>query len=273
MKTILATVDFSPASDNAVHYAANLCRYFGAKLVLFHAYHVPVVSFENGFVPPVIDMKTDSEEELKKLTHKLRCKYKDINIRYHVKMGLAAEVIEEAAQCKCADLIVMGIRGESGSLKKHFMGSVTTQVAKTSYIPVLIVPENSKFIKIKNVAFACDLDKTFETNSIVTKVKNYCKEFKAALEVLNVMKPGEEMSPEKAEVGNYIEEKLEITNHNTFFIYDKKVYRGLLEYIDHYDTDMIIMCPRKHSFWRDLFKKSNTERLAFRSHIPILTVH
>ena len=46
MKTILAATDFSDSAQNAVEYAASMAELTEAKLILFHAYHVPIVASE-----------------------------------------------------------------------------------------------------------------------------------------------------------------------------------------------------------------------------------
>src|SRR6188768_3162237 len=43
MKTIVAATDFSPISENAVRYAADLAVSLGTRLALIHVYTIPVV--------------------------------------------------------------------------------------------------------------------------------------------------------------------------------------------------------------------------------------
>jgi nucleotide-binding universal stress UspA family protein len=38
-------------------------------------------------------------------------------------------------------------------------------------------------------------------------------------------------------------------------------------------ADLIITVPRRHSFLGGLFRTSHTQKLAYHSHIPVLTVH
>ena len=87
------------------------------------------------------------------------------------------------------------------------------------------------------------------------------------------MKPNEEISVEKAETDSYVEEKLYATKHDTFFIYDEKVDKGVIEFVEHHDTDILITSPKNHNFLHDLFVESKTKKLAFHSHIPVLTIH
>ena len=59
MKTIIAATDFSPNSENAVHYAADMATVLGAELHLLHVYSIPIPVSE---VPiPVVDAKEIEE--------------------------------------------------------------------------------------------------------------------------------------------------------------------------------------------------------------------
>ena len=273
MENIFLAVDFTDASKNAANYAANLAGYFGAKLTLFHAYHAPITNFETGYIPPITDMKAESEKEMKVFTQELCAAFKGVEMDYCIDMGLAGDVVEETARSKNADLIVMGIAGQNSVIKEHLVGSVAAQIAQDSKIPVLIVPEHCKFKKVKNMVFACDFDKHLEENTTLLKVKYFTSLFDAELQILNVMKPSEEISEEKAEVDVYIEEKLQNTKHKTFFIYEQKVDKGIVEFLETNNSDMIVTSPKKHNIFHNLFIESQTKKLIFHSPVPVLTIH
>jgi nucleotide-binding universal stress UspA family protein len=273
METLLVPVDFSEAANNAALYAANLCRLLSSKLILFHAYHYPPTSFEPGYIPPILDLKEESQDELKKIQSELKANFPEVEVEILIEMGLAADMIGTMARQKNVDLIVMGITGQNSFAREHIIGSVSTEVAQESKIPVLIVPPQAKYSKITKIAYACDFDKKLTNNTTLIKVKYFCTLFNAELQILNVVKPEEEISVEKATTDGYVEEKFKTTNHNTFFIYDKKVDKGLLEFIQNNQVDMMITCPKTHNFFRDIFVESNTKKLAFHSPVPILTIH
>lgn len=273
MENILTAIDFSASSKNAAEYAANLAAYFGAKLTLYHNYHIPALGFEAGYVPPITDMKEETEAEMKKLVAEIAAKYESVDVDYKLEMGFAADMIENAARERQADLIVLGLTGQNNNIKEHILGSVATKVAETSRIPVLIVPEHVRYSKIRKLSYACDFDKELESSSVLMKVKYFASLFDAELQILNVMKPEEEITVEKAETDSYIEDKLQTTKHNTFFIYDNKVDKGVIEFIDHHKTDILITCPKTHGFFHNMFVESTTKKLAFHSPVPILTIH
>lgn len=273
MKNILAAIDFSPSSKNAASYAAGLAEYFGARLTLFHAYHMPVLGYEMGYVPPVIDVRSEREKEIKKWIQGLDDLHYGLEINYHLEIGLAADIIEDVAEDRECDLIVVGLAGQDSAIKEHVFGSVATRVAETSQIPVIIIPDNVHYSKIKKIAYACDLDKSLVINDALTKVKYFCALFDAELEILNVKKPQEEMSVEKAETELYVEERFHNTKHHSFFIYDNKVDKGVIDFLSHHECDILITCPKTHNFLYKIFIESNTKKIAFHSPIPILTIH
>lgn len=273
MKNILAAIDFSASSKNAAEYAANLAEHFGAKLTLFHAYHMPTMVYEMGYVPPAIDVKGEREQEIMKWIRQLTGTHNGLDIDYQLEIGLASDVIEEAAKEHGCDLIIVGLSGQDSFIKEHIFGSVATSVASSSKIPVLIIPEQCHFEKIKKISYACDLEKHLETDDILSKVKYFCSLFDAELEILNVIRPNEEISVEKAETDLFIEQKLNNTKHNTFFIYDDEVDKGVVDFLGHHHSDILITCPKTHGFFHNLFTESKTKKLAFHSPVPILTIH
>jgi nucleotide-binding universal stress UspA family protein len=273
MENILAAVDFSATSKNALEYAANIAQYFNAKLIVFNAYHIPVLNTEAGYIPPLYDTKKEAEAEIKNWIRELNSKFKAIEIDQIVEMGFAGDLIEDVALDHDCDLIVMGLSNQNSTIKEHLIGSVATEVAQKSSVPVLIVPEHVKYRKVKKISYACDFDKNLASTGVLTRVKYFCSLFDADLQILNVMKPEEEISVEKAETDSYVEEKLHSTKHDTFFIYDDNVDKGLIEFMDHHDTDILITSPKHHNFFHNLFVESKTKKLAFHSHVPVLTIH
>lgn len=273
MENVFLAIDFTDASKNAAAYAANVAGYFGCKLTVFHAYHAPITNFETGYIPPLTDMKIESEKEMKKFVAELISSHKELEVETCIEMGLAGDIITEHAAESNADLIVMGIAGQNSIIKEHLVGSVATQIAQESKIPVLIVPEHCKYSKIKNVAFACDFDRHLEDNTTLLKVKYFASLFDSELQILNVMKPTEEVSEQKAEVEVFIEDKLQNTKHQTYFIYEEKFDKGIVEFIEMHKSDLIITSPKKHNFFHNLFIESHTKKLVFHSPVPILAIH
>jgi nucleotide-binding universal stress UspA family protein len=61
--------------------------------------------------------------------------------------------------------------------------------------------------------------------------------------------------------------------HKFHFIENENMQDAINDFIDHNDMDMLIMLPKKHSFFASLFHKSQTKEMLYQSHIPILALH
>jgi hypothetical protein len=48
---------------------------------------------------------------------------------------------------------------------------------------------------------------------------------------------------------------------------------GVNKYIDETQIDQVIVFPRKQKLFESLFSSDNTRKLAYHSHVPVITVH
>jgi len=141
-KKILAPIDFSPASKNAVKYALRFAEEFGADLTLLHVLEpAPSTSFMAipGATPfREIDFST-AEKNLKSTVASSR-KGKTERPSWKIRVGLPSHEIVEAAKEADVDLIVIATHGYTGW--KHFcIGSTAERVVRAAPCPVLVVRE------------------------------------------------------------------------------------------------------------------------------------
>ncbi len=178
METILVPTDFSAAADNAVNYAVELAKYFDARIVLVNAFPVPVINYEMPFpVEPISAFQKEAEERLEFLRNEIQIKSGNgLDIECVVSMGSPYSVIEETVKNIDPDLIVVGIIGEAGDLKEKIIGSTAVDIARKLEVPTFIIPETAKYHSIHKISFACDLERTEETD-LVYVVKFFSKVF------------------------------------------------------------------------------------------------
>lgn len=275
METILVATDFSESANNAVDYAIELAKYFSAKLILVNAYPMPYSSFETGGMPgDMIGVMQDaSAGGLQNLKTKIEQKNKhNFDIECYTDMGFAEDVVAEVAKKVDADLIVMGIVGDGQKTKTHLIGSTAIKVARNISTPVIIIPNNAKYHLIKKISFACDLNKTEESDLIYVS-RYFGKAFNAELEIINVEEPDEEFSLEKTKTAAVIEKKLETVAHKRVFIAKKNAGKALEDYFNEHPTDVVIVNPRKHDLFHNLFSHSISKELAFHCNYPLLCIH
>ncbi|HWY37223.1 MAG TPA: universal stress protein [Bacteroidia bacterium] len=274
METILIATDFSPAAANATEYGIELAKFFDAKIVLVNSYPVPPVGYEGNNTMQMIQALQDSSSiALENLKKQIIAKYqRDFEIECFSDMGFPGDVIAEAAKKYHADLIVMGIIGEAGKIKEHVIGSSSVKVAQHSTVPTFIIPEGVNYHRIRKIAFVCDMDKT-EEGYMVYIAKYFGNVFGAELEVVNVEPPQGEMSEAKARTTQFIEKKLEVIKHKTVYVTDNDVAHGLENYFKTHPSDIVMVNPKKHNIFHNLFNESTTKELAFHLHVPLLAIH
>ena len=275
MKTIIVPTDFSPAAINAMHYALNMARVINAGIMLLHVYQVPV-SYNNSDIPlPLMDideLEKINEEKLQELKEAAeRASSMKLKISTEVKLGDLADELETICTATQPFAIVMGTRG-SGFVERLLVGSATLSVMRRLNWPVLVVPPGAIFKGIQKIGFACDFKKVVETTP-ADYIKEWVKTFDATMSVLNVDHKKNAATVNAEEQSALLHGLLEETHPQYFFFDNPDVEKGINEFAESNNLDLLIVIPRKHRLLDSLFQKSHTKELAFHSHIPILAVH
>jgi nucleotide-binding universal stress UspA family protein len=268
MHTILVPTDYSIVARMAVQYAAALASATKSRLVLFHAYHLPIA---NSDLPGGI---TSSREEEKIHARKLNAVRREleeaygIEMSYRVAAGLAAEMVPKIAREIGADLIVMGT-GRSQDIAKSLFGHVTTTVMHRASVPLLVVPEGVAFEHPKNIVLAAD----FEVKSSKVSLgllKDLVRHFESTVYVLHVAKPLPAWSGVTGAV--LVENRLEDLRHVYQVVEDDDPAHGIEQYLADYKPDWLVMLPHKYSFLEGIFHKSCTDQVAQHARIPLLVL-
>lgn len=275
MKKILIPCDFSDTSDNALQYAVEMAHYFSANLILIHINQLPVMTPEIGLTSYSLkDATENSLDALKNLAQKIKMTHPAIGtIDYYSEIGNVEDVVAEFNKKLHVDLIVMGISGHGSSLAKALIGSASVSVAKGSETPVLIVPPGVTFKQVSRMAYACEYDPNMEYGLSLTKVNYFKTVLGSELFVVHVVEKGHELNPEQIQDDHYLERRLGGSAHRTFILNESKISESLLSFIKNQNIDLMVVEPKKHSFFHKLFNESITNELAFNSPVPVLTIH
>ncbi|MDO8998628.1 MAG: universal stress protein [Bacteroidota bacterium] len=273
MKTILVPTDFSKISRNAINYAVEIAKLTKSKIILFHAYYVPIVTTDVMVVPPLVEIEEGNMSVLKKIEKNIRAKHGDkVVIESKCKYGLPTDEINQFAKKNKVDLIIMGMHG-SGVLSQKFIGSTTTSLIRKSKTPILVIDRRVKFKKIKKIALACDFEE-IPKKSILNPLKEIVHLFKAHVNVINIVDDIKKLpTVKKAVVGIKLEHALEDINHTFYFAENKNVVEGINQFIKEKKMDMVVMIPRKHSLLKRIFNEPQTKRIAFHTNVPLLALH
>jgi universal stress protein A len=144
IKKILCPVDFSPASDKALQYAAGLAEDYGAKIHLLHVVTPLLPVAQDYLVETVTVMKSVEEAataQMKKLVENLE--RRGVEVTSKLLTGDVHLWLGETINSEKPDLIVMGSHTRSG-FERLFMGSVSEWLMRHSPVPVLVISEKQR---------------------------------------------------------------------------------------------------------------------------------
>jgi nucleotide-binding universal stress UspA family protein len=140
VRQILVAVDFSEHAEPVIEWSTHLAEEHGSRLILLHAYHLPVEfqQLEGAYLPPDFwaNVKAEAQQILSNYTEGIA--RKGIEVETVVREGYPATVIEDEAVRQEVDLIVIGTRGLSG-IKHLLLGSTAERVVQKAPCPVLTV--------------------------------------------------------------------------------------------------------------------------------------
>ncbi len=270
MKTILIPTDYSGAAKNAAGYAVELAKFFKARLILFHAYHVPVPSTD---VPVMVVSPEEIEKENMRLLEKQRQEIlagSGLEVQCIARAGFPAEEILNVIEEWGADLVVTGITG-AGRVAQALMGSTATALIRRAPVPVLVVPAKAAFSPAGKVVFACDYYPVKDA-AVVSEIREVMKAFQPGLMVLNVVRPGETASVDKALAGVRMESYLGDIPHTLYFPEAEDEVSEINRFVKEKKAGLLVMIPRRHTFFGRMLGESNTKRVAFTTEVPLLAI-
>lgn len=148
MKTILAPIDFSPASESVVQEAAALARALDAQVVLLTVVQPPVIFTEYASLMNVAEITTRSEQEAASQLARLEEQLNNDFIKtkaIQLTGSPISHIVAQAAKRE-ADYIVLGSHGHT-ALYDLLVGSTAHGVLLRATCPVVIVPSNRAQVK------------------------------------------------------------------------------------------------------------------------------
>lgn len=272
MEKILAAVDFSDASVNAAKYAVALVNDLpGASLTLYYTYN-KVSAGSDGSPLSVDDQdrKTIAESAILNLKNSLSAT-SEKNIEHVVESGNIISNLEKYVKYHGVDLIVMGITGSS-RLEQMVVGSTTLDVISRDICPVLVIPGDVSYRKIRKAALTSDL-KNVESNTPLAQMETILNTINPSLYIVNITQEHHSVPDEYKLEKEKLEELLWKYNPESYFVLEESFEKAVSDFVQEYNVDMIITVPKRHSFLTRLFKASHTQKLAYNSQVPILAIH
>jgi nucleotide-binding universal stress UspA family protein len=270
MNTILVPVDNGDASKNAVIYATKLAADLGRNIQLINAYQVPISYTE---VPLVTLSLAQIEEASKALLEKYKNDIRelttdDIEIYTESVYGEIENEIKKTIEKIEPYLIIIGTGGRSG-LGKLFMGSTSLNIIKETKTPVLIIPPKLKYNRYQKIGLTSDFEEVIEHTS--TKViSEIVGKLKANLTVIHVDYERYHFTASTPMETMNLDNMLTELKPTYSYIENKDTIEGIINYVTQNEIDLLVVFPKKHSWFEQIFEKSKTRQLIQAAIKPIL---
>jgi K+-sensing histidine kinase KdpD len=135
---------------------------------------------------------------------------------------------------------------------------------------VLVVPEEAVYAPVSKIMLATDFRINRHTN--IELLIRLALSFQSHVQVLNVSDQSEAEEQVKLTQLKFLEDILQQVPHEYIIMSNSDITDGIKKAAAQYEPHLLVMVPQRHDFWDVLFNRSNTRKLAFQTHIPLLTL-
>ncbi|MCD0467301.1 universal stress protein [Flavobacterium sp. ENC] len=275
MKKILFPTDFSEAATNAFVHALEFAKIVNAELILLHTFEIPVYDsqfFPENYASIYSSIELAKFEMFKDEIPKLRTiamerNLENIVIKHRLMDGDLLYNLKNAVEEDKIDFVIMGTTGVS-DWTKFFLGSNTSSVISGVEVPVLCVPADAKFKKIKVIGFTTRYRE--KDKKELRKVLNIAKKTNAKVKSLYVKTSDSDVSESTVK-----EWEREFAGENVEFLVlpGDEVKETILDFVLYKDIDVLAMITHKRSFFESLFDSSFTKKISKQVPVPVLIMH
>jgi nucleotide-binding universal stress UspA family protein len=275
MKKILLPTDFSEAATNAFVHALEFAKIVKAELILLHTFEIPVYDsqfFPENYAAIYNSLELARFDMFKEEIPKLRAiaqerKLEDIVIKHRLMDGDLLYNLKDVVRQDKIDFVIMGTTGVN-DWTKFFLGSNTSSVISEVEVPVLCVPVDAKFKKIKTIGFTTRYRE--KDKKELRKVLKIAKKTNAKIKSLYVKTSGSDVTESAVK-----EFEAEFADENVEFLVlpSDDVKETIIDFILYKDIDVLTTITHKRSFFESLFDSSFSNRIAKEVSIPVLVMH
>ncbi|MGB7786843.1 MAG: universal stress protein [Salinimicrobium sp.] len=258
MKNILVPLDFSKVSINALDYAVKFAGQDPSiQLYLLH--------IKDGNL---------LEEQIKEKFDKLTKKYENpLNPQLHelVRSGELVSTIIEIQQKMEIDLIIMGTKG--AEMGEEDLVTRTSRFVHEADLPVLVIPEKFKKFRLETIILSVGQERIADRSPLYVLL-DVSRRFKARVHVLTVQKTpvAASYSEDDESNENTLQYFLEMFYSHHSFAENEDIEKGILEYIEKYDIDMLAIMPNTHLKNGIPSEGRLTRYLTLHTNVPLLVL-
>jgi nucleotide-binding universal stress UspA family protein len=269
MKRILCPTDFSETAEQAIAYAAKLCKKVNAELTLLNVqsiFSLPPTEVIKGKFMATEPISARLEDQCYQVMQvfKITCLSEVMPSNKNL-----SEVI--AHRAKGFDLIVMGTNG-ADDYYQFFFGTNSYQVVRLSTIPVMLIPHGCGYQDISTIVFAYDYE--HEHKLPIKQLTDWAALFEARITVLQVKDHySHEAEVNAGEIQRSSKMSTGAIDLHFDTVYSDEVISSINTYVLHNEADALALCSMNPSIIQTLFHKSVIKALSATASYPLFVFH
>ena len=272
MIRILVPVDFTKVSFSAFNYAVHFAESIQAEITVLHVINGSFSTADSMFLDTMDAAYDASNKRLQSfvLDYSTKMQFPDnhVLVKTEVRFGVAGFTISDYANDQCFDYVVAGTR-DSHSLIERVLGTTSTIVTKMVKCPVILIHENTRWIKPTKVIYTIDDSTDFDES--IDKYISFNQSFKAATDFIHIKVSDKNIDSTRDAVIKAVFKKkepdfaFEIKN-----IYGGDIVQSIIDYSIFEKADMLVLVHRKRNFLDSFFNRSLSLRTAEGIHLPVM---
>lgn len=271
MKRILVPTDFSKHAEYALRVAAQIAKANNSEIMLLHMLELPHQGSDaigsGSAIPEIMFFKNKAIERLENLMDSDFLE--GIEVSEIIQFEKAFEGILAVSKKNKVDFIVMGSHGASG-FQELFIGSNTEKVVRFSDVPVLVIKNETPNFNASNFVFASDFSD--EIKAPFAKLVALANTFNSHLDLVMINTPNSFKPTHVAEsIMNEFVKGYNLTNYATHIYNDVNVEKGILNFANAVDANLIGMCTHGRTGFSHFFNGSISEDLVNHTVRPVVT--
>ena len=279
MKNILIPTDFSENAWNAIAYAQ---RFFGKSSCNFYILHINVPNRsrlkENGHKVEdtvtsevlKISAKKNLQDTIERIT---QSSFLNSEHRFYpiIDNNFIINSIRKQVAEKKIDYIVMGTRGESG-INNFAVGSNTGNVITKVKCKTLVVPENAKYVNLKEIAFPTDFS-FFYPAEILQPIADIIDANHAAVRAVNINKCKSDLNEDQQKNKEFLDDYFNTQEHSFHFLINNKIEDGVQNFVENMNIDLIAMLAKNLNYFQKILFHPTAPKKSYYTDVPFLVLH
>ena len=279
MKTLLIPVDFTPSTQNTINFAAEWAKkYEYERVILLLSFYTSMyenVIMSEGYASMDQEYLNKIREDQKEMLNNL-CRDLDEKTGHRIKVQTAVSElplirsIMEVIRTEQPIMILLGSDNYNNADESVIAQNVIS-IARISPVRVLIVPKDYSYQPVHDALVPCDFN-AIESLDKINHLRTSSNWVNVQLMVLNVdakkryLNPDEKFKKAEKKLSGYLKNFI----HKIFYISDKNVINGILDFTKTNKVQLIIALPGQYSFLYKLTHKNVSEALYRNARLPIL---